>query len=52
MEILSKIDAGRRVKQLIVTRAVLGEMLKLSGDHIPILHGVPEDARIVGMGID
>ncbi|KKM01026.1 hypothetical protein LCGC14_1798550 [marine sediment metagenome] len=53
MVIFSKLgDKGRRVKQLIVTRAMLGEIFKFDGSHIPVFYGVPSDAKIVGMDID
>ena len=52
MVVFNKLGAGRRVKQLIVTRAVLAEIFKFDGSHIPVFHGVPKNAEIVGMDIN
>ena len=52
MVVFNKLDASKRVKQLIVTKAVLAEMFKFDGSHIPVFHGIPKNAEIVGMDID
>jgi len=39
-------------KLIAITFGLIEELFKFSGTHIPVIKGIPEDARLIGVSID